>query len=175
MGLKHISAGVHPPDDIHVYIEIPKGSNIKFESDEHGTVIVDRIVHTPMMYPLDYGYIPNTLSDDGDPVDVMILMPDAIPAGCVVRCRPIGALRMEDESGHDEKIIAVPVKAITPMYEDVHELSDLPGHVMERVRYFFQHYKDLEPGKFVKLAGEIDSASAKQLILQGIERAQMAG
>lgn len=172
MGLKHISPGQNPPDDINVYIEIPKGSNIKFESDEHGTLIVDRIVHTPMLYPLDYGYIPNTLSADGDPVDVMILMPDHIPAGCVVRCRPIGALNMEDESGQDEKIIAVPVESITPMYKDLNELSDLPEHIMERVRYFFEHYKDLEKGKFVKLAETIDSKAAKKLITEGIERAK---
>lgn len=174
MGLKHIEPGQNPPDDINVYIEIPRGSNIKFESDEHGTLIVDRIVHTPMAYPLDYGYIPNTLSEDGDPVDVMILMPDRIPAGCVVRCRPIGAIDMEDESGHDEKIIAVPVTGISPIYKDIQELEDIPEHTLERVRYFFEHYKDLEKGKFVKLAGTKNASEAKQLIQEGIERANNA-
>lgn len=172
MGLKHISPGENTPEEINVFVEIPRGSNIKFESDDYGTLIVDRIVHTPMLYPLDYGYIPNTLSEDGDPVDVMILMPDTLPAGCVVRCRPIGALDMEDESGHDEKIIAVPVTAVTPLYKDVHELSDIPEHTLERVKYFFEHYKDLEKGKFVKLAGLKSAADAKQLIVEGIERAQ---
>lgn len=172
MGLKTVSPGKNPPDDINVHIEIPKGSNVKFEVDESGALMVDRIVHTPMMYPLDYGYIPNTLGMDGDPVDVMVLMPDVIPPGCIVRCRPIGALNMEDESGQDEKIIAVPVDKITPMYKDVQELSDLPEHLMERIQHFFEHYKDLEEGKWVKLAGTMDAAAAKKLITEGIERAQ---
>ena len=172
MGLKTVSPGKNPPDDINVHIEIPKGSNVKFEVDESGALMVDRIVHTPMMYPLDYGYIPNTLGMDGDPVDVMVLMPDVIPPGCIVRCRPIGALNMEDESGQDEKIIAVPVDKITPMYKDVQELSDLPEHLMERIQHFFEHYKDLEEGKWVKLAGTMDAAEAKKLITEGIERAK---
>lgn len=172
MGLNTISPGKNPPDDINVHIEIPKGSNVKFEVDENGIQYVDRIVHTPMMYPLDYGYMPGTLSEDGDPIDVMVVMPDVVPAGCVIRCRPIGALDMEDESGKDEKIVAVPVSKVTPMYNDVHSISDLPEHLIERVKYFFEHYKDLEEGKFVKLTGIKDETAAKELIVQAIERAQ---
>ena len=171
MGLQTISPGQNPPNDINVHIEIPKGSNVKFELDDSGILHVDRIVHTPMMYPLDYGYIPGTLSEDGDPLDVMVLMPNAVPAGCVIRCRPVGALLMEDEAGMDEKIIAVPVSKVTPMYNDIHTLEDLPDHLMERVRYFFEHYKDLEDGKFVKLKETADEEVAKKLILEAIERA----
>lgn len=172
MGVTHITPGKNPPEEINVHIEIPKGSNVKFEVDEQGLLHVDRIVHTPMLYPLDYGYVPGTLSEDGDPADVLVLMPDAIPAGAVVRCRPIGALLMEDESGNDEKIIAVPVTKITPMYSDVQELSDLPQHLLDRLQHFFEHYKDLEEGKWVKLNGTVDAARAKELITEAIERAQ---
>ena len=171
MGL-NIPVGEKAPDEIKVHVEIKKGSNVKYEVDENGILFLDRIVHTPMMYPLDYGYIPSTLGADGDPVDVMVVLPDAIEAGCVIKCRPIGVLMMEDESGMDEKIIAVPVTKLTPMYKDVQELSDLPEHLMERITHFFEHYKDLEEGKWVKLSGTGDAAKAKELIQEGIERAQ---
>ncbi len=160
------------PEEILVHIEIPKGSNVKFEVHESGALMVDRIVHTPMMYPLDYGYIPGTLGEDGDPVDVLVVIPEAIPAGTLIKCRPIGALLMEDESGVDEKIIAVPINKVTPMYSTVNELEDLPAHLMERITHFFEHYKDLEKGKWVKLSGSVNADEAKAMITKGVERAQ---
>lgn len=172
MGLATIPVGEKAPDEIMVHIEIPKGSNVKYEIHESGVLMVDRIVHTPMMYPLDYGYMPNTLGADGDPVDVMVVVPDEIPPGVLIKCRPVGVLMMEDESGMDEKIIAVPVNKLTPMYKNVQELSDLPEHLMERITHFFEHYKDLEEGKWVKLSGTGDAAKAKELIVEGIDRAK---
>jgi inorganic pyrophosphatase len=171
MGITTVPSGKSVPEDIFVHIEVPQGSNIKYEIDEEsGVLMVDRFVHTPMMYPMNYGYIPNTLANDGDAVDVLIPTPEPLMPGCVIRCRPIGVLMMEDESGMDEKIIAVPHHKINPGYDAVESLEDLPKFSVDQVTYFFEHYKDMNPDKWVKVSGMEGKEKAHQLIMEGIER-----
>ncbi len=172
MGITHVPAGKNPPEDIFVHIEIPEGSNVKFEVGEGGTIFVDRFVHTPMNYPANYGYIPNTLGNDGDPVDVLVIAPEKLPVGVVINARPVGVILMEDEGGMDEKIIAVPTSKLSPMYDHVKEVTDLPKHLLDRMTHFFERYKDLEKGKWVKVQGTEGSEKAKSLIVEGIERAK---
>ena len=172
MDVSKIPPGRNPPDDVNVIIEIPQGGiPVKYEFDKaSGPLFVNRFLHTAMYYPANYGFIPNTLSEDGDPVDCMAASQVQVASGAVIRCRPIGALLMEDESGIDEKIIAVPVDALNPYYDRIAELFDLPPIFRDQIEHFFRHYKDLERGKWVKVQGWVDCAKARDLIMQAIAR-----
>ncbi len=174
MNLDAIPIGNSPPDDVNVIIEVAIGGEpIKYEMNKAaGTLFVDRFLHTPMRYPGNYGFVPHTLSDDGDPIDVLVANTRPIIPGAVINVRPVGVLKMEDESGGDEKIIAVPVPKLTKRYLNVHEVTDLPEITREQIRHFFEHYKDLEPGKWVKVLGWGDAAEARKLITEAIERAK---
>ncbi len=176
MGLAGISAGKQVPDEIYVIIEIPAHSEpIKYEVDKNtGALFVDRFLTTSMHYPCDYGYIPETLSDDGDPVDVLVITPIPVNRGCVINCRPIGMLAMTDEAGEDRKILAVPVTKLTSLYQHVQKLEDLPPSLLHQISHFFTHYKDLEEGKWVKLDGWRDMKAAKQEIKESIARYKAA-
>lgn len=173
MRIDAISIGDNPPDDINVIIEVPVGGQpIKYEMDkEAGTLIVDRFLYTPMTYPGNYGFVPHTLSDDGDPIDVLVCNTRPLIPGCVINVRPVGVLIMEDNAGQDEKILAVPSTALTKRYENVSNFSDLPEITIQQVEHFFEHYKDLEPGKWVKIGAWGDADEAKRLILEAIARA----
>ncbi len=174
MRIDAIAIGKNPPEDLNVIIEVAIGGEpIKYEMDkEAGTLVVDRFLYTPMRYPGNYGFVPHTLSDDGDPIDVLVANTRPIIPGAVINVRPVGVLKMMDESGGDEKIIAVPSPKLTQRYTNVHNYSDLPAITLEQIWHFFEHYKDLEPGKWVKVQGWGDAAEAKVLILQAIERAR---
>ena len=173
MRIEAIKIGINPPDDINVIVEVPIGGEpIKYELDkEAGTLVVDRFLHTPMRYPGNYGFVPHTLSDDGDPIDVLIANTRPIVAGAVINVRPVGVLKMNDDAGGDEKIIAVPSPKLTKRYLNVHNYTDLPLITLEQIRHFFEHYKDLEEGKWVKIIGWGDAAEARAFIVQAIERA----
>jgi inorganic pyrophosphatase len=173
MDIREIPAGRNPPSDINVFIEIPLGGvPVKYELDKKsGALMVDRFLHTAMFYPGNYGFIPQTLSDDGDPCDVLVVSQVPVVAGAVVRCRPVGALMMEDEAGGDEKIIAVPVDALAPFYSNVRSYRDLPKIMCEQIAHFFQHYKDLEKGKWVSIVKWLDAKAAEKLIEDSIVRA----
>lgn len=170
MDLSKIAPGENPPHDINVVIEIPQhGDPIKYEVDKaSGAIFVDRFMHTAMHYPCNYGFIPNTLSDDGDPVDVLVVSNFALMPGCVVRCRPVGVLKMEDEGGVDAKLIAVPVSKLKPVYDNVKEATDLPKFLLDQIEHFFEHYKDLEPNKWVKVIGWAGADEARAEIEAGI-------
>lgn len=172
MGLTRIPAGKDVPNEINVVIEIPSHSDpVKYEVDKaSGAVFVDRFMGTPMHYPCNYGFVPQTLSEDGDPVDVLVPTPFPLLAGSVIRCRPVGVLKMTDESGADAKVLAVPITKLTPLYDTVHIYSDLPMLLRDQIEHFFNHYKDLEKGKWVKIDGWADNEAAKQEILNSIER-----
>lgn len=174
MNIDAIATGKNPPEDINVIIEVPVGGEpIKYEMDkESGALFLDRYLYTPMRYPGNYGFVPHTLSDDGDPIDVLIASTRAIMPGAVVSCRPIGVLVMSDEAGQDEKLLAVPSTKLTRRYENVKNYTDLPAITLEQIEHFFTHYKDLESGKWVKIDRWGDAAEAKQLILEAIERAK---
>ena len=176
MRLDAISIGKNPPDEVNVVIEVAIGGEpIKYEMDkEAGTLFVDRFLYTPMRYPGNYGFIPHTLSEDGDPCDVLVANTRPLVPGSYIAVRPIGVMLMEDEGGGDEKIIAVPVPKLTKRYENVHNYTDLPKITLDQIQHFFEHYKDLEPGKWVKLKGWGDAAMAKKLIVEAIERAKAA-
>ncbi len=174
MRIDAISIGKNPPDDVNVIIEVPVGGEpIKYEMDKDaGTLVVDRFLYTAMRYPGNYGFIPHTLSGDGDPCDVLVANTRAIVPGAVMSVRPVGVLLMEDEAGGDEKVIAVPVPKLTKRYEHVINYTDMPEITLQQIRHFFEHYKDLEPGKWVKVLGWGDAAEAKKLIAEAIERAK---
>jgi inorganic pyrophosphatase len=174
MRIDAISIGRNPPHEVNVVVEVPVGGEpIKYEMDkEAGTLVVDRFLYTSMSYPGNYGFIPHTLSDDGDPVDVLIANQRGIVPGAIIAVRPVGVLRMQDEAGGDEKIIAVPVPRLTRRYEKVLNYTDLPDILVQGIEHFFGHYKDLEVGKWVKVLGWGDAAEARGLILEGIERAK---
>jgi inorganic pyrophosphatase len=176
MRLEAIAIGDNPPEDINVIIEVPVGGEpIKYEMDKaSGAMIVDRFLHTSMRYPGNYGFVPHTLSDDGDPVDVIIANTRAVTPGAIMNCRPIGVLMMSDEAGGDEKILAVPSTRLTRRYEKVEHYSDLPEITLQQIEHFFQHYKDLEADKWVKVEGWGDATKAKMLIQEAIERANAA-
>jgi inorganic pyrophosphatase len=176
MRIDAISIGKDPPHEVNVIVEVPVGGEpIKYEMDkEAGTLVVDRFLYTSMRYPGNYGFIPHTLSGDGDPVDVLIANQRGIVPGAIVSVRPIGVLLMQDEAGVDEKIVAVPVPRLTRRYEHVMNYTDLPAITVQQIAHFFEHYKDLEPGKWVKSLGWGDAAEARRLILEGIERATAA-
>ncbi len=172
MRIDAISIGVDPPREVNVIIEVPVGGEpIKYEMDkEAGTLVVDRFLYTAMRYPGNYGFIPHTLSEDGDPIDVLIANTRPIVPGAYINVRPVGVLKMEDDGGGDEKIIAVPVPKLTRRYEHVANYTNLPAITLEQIQHFFEHYKDLEPGKWVKLIGWGDAAEAKKLITEAMER-----
>jgi inorganic pyrophosphatase len=174
MRIDAISIGNNPPDDVNVIIEVPIGGEpIKYELDKAaGTLVVDRFLHTPMRYPGNYGFVPHTLSDDGDPIDVLVVNTRPIVPGAVINVRPVGVLKMQDEAGGDEKVIAVPMPKLTKRYEHVHEYTDLPEITLQQMRHFFEHYKDLEPGKWVKVLGWGNAAEAKKMIAEAIARAK---
>ncbi|MFC5418008.1 inorganic pyrophosphatase [Bosea sp. CRIB-10] len=176
MRLDAIAIGKNPPEEVNVVIEVAIGGEpIKYEMDkEAGTLFVDRFLYTPMRYPGNYGFIPHTLSEDGDPCDVLVANTRPLVPGSYIAVRPIGVMMMEDEGGGDEKIIAVPVPKLTKRYENVTNYTDLPQITLDQIQHFFEHYKDLEPGKWVKLTGWGDAAKAKQLIVEAIERAKKA-
>ena len=173
MDLAKIPAGRAPPNDINVVVEIPQGGDpVKYELDKQsGALFVDRFLHTAMFYPGNYGFVPHTLALDGDPIDALIIGPASIVPGAVVRCRPVGALIMEDEQGPDEKILAVPVDALHPFYSAIGSYRDLPPILCDQIAHFFSHYKDLERGKWVKVVRWVDAAEAAELISAAIARA----
>ncbi len=170
MTFSTISPGKNPPDDINVIIEIPANSPpVKYEVDkDSGAICVDRFMATAMFYPCNYGYIPQTLSEDGDPIDVLVVTPHPIISGSMIRCRPVGVLMMSDESGKDSKLLAVPFDKLTTQYTNVKEISDLPEILINQIVHFFEHYKDLETGKWVKVDGWADSKAAKEEIMKAI-------
>lgn len=173
MRLDAIAVGEDPPHDINVIIEVPIGGEpIKYEMDKaSGTLVVDRFLYTPMRYPGNYGFVPHTLSADGDPIDVLVCNTRAIVPGAVINCRPVGVLVMEDEHGGDEKVIAVPSNKLTMRYDKIASYSDLPAISIMQIEHFFSHYKDLEPKKWAKIDHWGDAAEAYQLIAQAISRA----
>lgn len=176
MNLDAISVGANPPYDVNVVIEVPIGGEpIKYEMDKAaGALVVDRFLYTAMRYPGNYGFIPHTLSGDGDPVDVIVANTRAIVPGAIISCRIVGLLEMEDEAGADEKLLAVPSAWLTKRYENIHNYSDFPEITLHQIRHFFESYKDLEDGKWVKVIGWRDADFARQMVLEGIERAQAA-
>ena len=174
MRINEISIGKNPPHEVNVIIEVPIGGEpIKYELDKaSGALIVDRFLYTPMRYPGNYGFIPHTLSDDGDPCDVLIANARPITPGAVMSVRPVGVLLMEDEAGGDEKIVAVPGPKITKKFDRIHSCSDLPEITLKQIEHFFEHYKDLEPGKWVKVVRWGGPEDAYRLIEEGRERAK---
>src|SRR5450631_2077382 len=176
MRIDKIAVGRNPPHDVNVIVEVPIGGEpIKYEMDkEAGTLVVDRFLYTSMRYPGNYGFIPHTLSGDGDPLDVLIASQRAIVPGALIAVRPIGVLRMQDEAGIDEKVIAVPVSRLTRRYDQVADYKNLPEITVKQIQHFFEHYKDLEDNKWVKLIGWGDAAEAKTVILESIARAKGA-
>ena len=174
MNIDAIPAGPNPPWDVNVVIEIPQGGlPVKYEMDKaSGALFVDRFLHTAMYYPGNYGFIPHTLSDDGDPCDVIVLNPTPVVPGCIIRSRPIGVLKMEDEAGGDEKILAVPVDKLNPYYTDIASYRQLPAILVEQIEHFFTRYKDLEKGKSVTVKGWGDAGEAAELIVAGMRAHQ---
>lgn len=172
MNLDRVSSGKTLPDDINVIIEIPSHSDpVKYEVDkETGAMFVDRFMNTAMHYPCNYGYIPHTLSEDGDPVDVLVVTPVPLISGSVIRCRPLGLLRMTDEAGPDSKILAVPIDKLCTLYRQMQKPEDMPPLLLAQIAHFFEHYKDLEPNKWVKVQGWENGAAAKAEIMSGVER-----
>ena len=176
MNLDRVDSGRDLPNDFNVIIEIPMHAEpIKYEVDkETGAMFVDRFLSTAMRYPCNYGYIPRTLSGDGDPVDVLVVSPMPIIPGAVVRCRPVGMLKMQDEAGDDTKLIAVPIDKLSGLYQQVHSVRDFPQVQLAQIAHFFEHYKDLEHGKWVKLGGWVGPEEAKQEIMSGVENYKAA-
>jgi inorganic pyrophosphatase len=172
MRIDLIPTGVNVPEDVNVIIEVPLGGEpVKYEFDkESGALFVDRILHTPMRYPCNYGFIPHTLAEDGDPIDALIVARTPFIPGCVVRVRPVGVLLMEDDGGGDAKLLCVSVNKVHPYYDDVAEYTDLPKILLDQIEHFFTHYKDLEPGKWVKCEGWEGKATAERLLLESIDR-----
>lgn len=174
MNLDAISTGRNPPDEVNVIVEVPVGGEpVKYEMDKaSGALVVDRFLYTAMRYPGNYGFIPHTLSDDGDPIDVLIANQRGIAPGAIIAVRPVGLLKMQDEAGGDEKIIAVPVPRLTRRYEHVVNYTDLPDITLRQIQHFFEHYKDLEDKKWVQVVGWGDAAEAKDMISKAMERAR---
>jgi len=170
MNFDNIPAGKDLPNDIYVAIEIPANSSpVKYEIDKDmGAVLVDRFMATPMFYPANYGFIPNTLADDGDPLDVLVITPYPVIPGSIVRCRPVGMLNMEDEAGGDEKLIAVPHEKLSKNYQDVQDIDDVPEILKDQIKHFFENYKDLESGKWVKVKGWENADAARASIEKSV-------
>ena len=175
MNLAAVPIGIDPPNEVNVVIEVPIGGEpIKYEMHKpSGALMVDRFLYTAMRYPGNYGFIPHTLSGDGDPCDVLVANTRAITPGAIMSCRIVGVMIMEDEHGEDEKLIAVPVSRLTPRYDHVVNYTDLPQIAVQQIEHFFAHYKDLEPGKWVKFAGWGDAAEARRVIIEAVERAKI--
>ena len=171
MQFDNIPAGKNTPEDIYVAIEIPANSSpVKYELDKDmGALLVDRFMATPMFYPANYGFIPHTLADDGDALDVLVITPYPVQAGCVIRCRPVGVLNMEDEAGGDAKLVAVPHDKLTTAYANVQDVTDLPELLRNQIHHFFENYKALETGKWVKIQGWDNAAAAKKAIVDAIK------
>ena len=176
MSLDRVPPGRNLPDDFNVVIEIPAHSDpIKYEVDkESGAIFVDRFINTPMHYPCNYGYIPHTLADDGDPADVLVVTPFPLQAGVVVRCRPLGVLKMNDEAGGDNKLLAAPISKTLPWYDHWRTYEDVGPHRLAQIQHFFEHYKDLEPGKWVKVSGWGGPEDARAEILACVAAFQKA-
>jgi inorganic pyrophosphatase len=176
MDLAKIPVGANPPHEVNVIIEVPIGGEpIKYEMDkEAGALVVDRFLYTAMRYPGNYGFIPHTLSLDGDPCDVIVANTRAIAPGAIMSCRIVGVLVMEDEAGGDEKLIAVPSSRLTQRYDHVADYTDLPAITLAQIEHFFSHYKDLEPGKWVKIVRWGHADEARRMVMEGIERAKAA-
>ncbi len=174
MDMSKISVGENPPFDVNAIIEVPKGGEpIKYEMDKaSGAMFVDRFLYTSMRYPCNYGFLPHTLSEDGDPTDILVVGQRALVPGCVIRARPVGVMLMEDEAGMDEKIVAVPHQALTPYYDNIKSYKDLPQVMQDRIPHFFEHYKDLEKNKWVKVLGWEGPEKAGELIMAGIKSYQ---
>ncbi|MSU90993.1 inorganic diphosphatase [Rhodobacteraceae bacterium 2CG4] len=177
MNIDKIPAGKNPPSDINVVIEISGGAAggapVKYEIDkESGAVFVDRIVNTSMFYPCNYGFVPNSLHADGDPTDVLVINGFSLMPGSVIRCRPVGVLKMEDDGGMDDKLIAVPVDKVDPFQSNIRNLADVPQRTLDRIKHFFEHYKDLEEGKWVKVIGWGEKAEAEQILSASVEAAK---
>ncbi|MBP6300256.1 MAG: inorganic diphosphatase [Arenimonas sp.] len=172
MGLDLVATGKDVPNEINVIIEIPKDAEpVKYEVDKaSGAIFVDRILSTPMRYPCNYGYVPHTVCGDGDPADVLVILPLPLVPGSVIRCRPVGVLMMIDEAGSDEKILAVPIDKVFNGYSHIQDIEQVSSHWLERIGHFFEHYKDLEKGKWVKLNGWRGVDAAKQILLESVER-----
>jgi inorganic pyrophosphatase len=169
--LERIGPGKNAPEEVNVVVEIPMGSNVKYEIDkETGVVMVDRFLYTAMFYPFNYGFIPGTLEEDGDPVDVLVISNQPVHPGSVIRARPIGLLEMEDEEGPDSKVIAVPVDKLDPSFSNIRDVNDLPQALREKIKHFFEHYKELEPGKWVRVTGWKGAEEAKKRIVDAIKR-----
>jgi inorganic pyrophosphatase len=179
MRIDAIPIGVAPPHDVNVVIECPLGGEpVKYELDKaSGALFVDRILHTPMRYPCNYGFVPHTLAEDGDPIDALIVARTPFMPGSIARVRPVGVLMMEDDAGGDVKLLCVSVNKVHPYYADVAEYTDLPKILLDQIEHFFTHYKDLEPGKWVKCQGWESRATAERLLLESIDRheAEKAG
>jgi len=176
MGLNNVPSGKDLPNDFNVIIEIPMhGEPVKYEVDkESGAIFVDRFMNTAMHYPCNYGYIPHTLSDDGDPVDVLVITPVPLNTGVVVRCRPLAVLKMEDEAGMDAKVLAVPVDKLSTLYRGLKTYQELPEITLKQISHFFEHYKDLEPNKWVKIIGWFGIEEASSVIMDGVKTYQNA-
>ena len=170
MSLNNVPAGKDVPNDFNVIIEIPMNSDpVKYEVDkDSGAIFVDRFMGTAMHYPCNYGYVPQTIADDGDPCDVLVITPFPLPSGVVVRCRALGVLNMTDDGGGDAKVIAVPVEKVLPMYKKIQSLDDVEELRLQQIQHFFEHYKDLEPGKWVKIEGWADKEAAQAEIVAGV-------
>jgi inorganic pyrophosphatase len=176
MGLGHVNSGRALPDDFNVVIEIPMNADpIKYEVDkESGALFVDRFIGTAMHYPCNYGYVPRTLSDDGDPIDVLVITPFALQPGVVVRCRPLGVLDMQDEAGGDQKLLAVPIDKILPWYKHWQSPGDIAPERLAQIQHFFEHYKDLEPGKWVRIIGWKGPDRARELLAEAVSNYEAA-
>ena len=172
MRIEGIAIGNNPPEDVNVIIEVPIGGQpIKYELDKDaGVLVVDRFLYTPMAYPGNYGFVPHTLSEDGDPIDVLVCNTRPLMPGCVINVRPVGVLVMEDNAGKDEKIISVPSAHLTRRYDSVHDYDDLPEITLDQIEHFFEHYKDLEPGKWCKIGGWKNAEAARRYISEAIAR-----
>jgi inorganic pyrophosphatase len=172
MDISKIPIGRNPPMDLNAVIEIPLGGvPVKYELDKSsGAMFVDRFLHTAMFYPGNYGFIPHTLSEDGDPCDILVVSNVAVVPGAVIRCRPVGALLMQDEAGMDEKVLAVPVDDLHPFYSNIRNYTDLPSVLTEQIAHFFEHYKELERGKWVKVLRWLDASEAQALVQEAIDR-----
>jgi inorganic pyrophosphatase len=174
MGLHLVPAGSDVPNEINVIIEIPKDAEpVKYEVEKvSGAIFVDRILSTPMRYPCNYGYVPGTLGGDGDPLDAVVILPMPLSGGSVIRCHPVGMLQMSDEAGSDEKLVVIPSPRVFPGYAHINDMKGVSPHWLERIGHFFEHYKDLEKGKWVKVEGWAGADEAKAVIVEGVERYQ---
>ncbi len=169
--IDNLKAGKNPPDEINVVVEIPRGSNIKYEiDDETGALFVDRKLFTAMFYPCNYGFVPQTREKDGDPVDVLVLGNDPVVPSSVIRANPVGVLITADEEGEDSKIVAVPISKVDPSFADVKDIDTVPQYIRDQIKHFFEHYKELEKGKYVKVKSWENRESAKKKISEALER-----